>query len=155
MAKKCIKMNSTWDRRELTALWLTMPLWALFFPLTGIFFFGLPDNLYVRSVPILASFFCFLHLLHLTNNKFEFRENGIRLAGVDHRIVPYANIKSVQIDSTNTKELMITFTPLHWLPGTTTVLQDEARQYEAPSAEVAQEVVTELSSRIESPAQIT
>ena len=155
MVNKCLKMNTKSERLELILLWLMMPVWAFVLPAACVGYFGPPDNLLVRAILLTGCFFCSLHFLHLTNNKFVFGAKGVRLAGVDHRVVPYSNIRSVQIDSNNAKELMVTLTPLHWLPGTTTKLPDEARLYEAPSEEVAQEVVTELSRRIASPAQIT
>jgi len=149
---KCIKMNGRAERVELIIMWLMMPLWGLTLPWVGAS--TLAENPYAGLTILGGCVFCLLHFLHLRRNKFEFEESGVRMAGVDHRIVPYGNIKTVQPYSAKSKLIRVTFTTERLLPSKSKDLLVDMEFY-ASSEGVAQDVIAELSSRIASPAQTT
>jgi len=93
-AKTKIDLNGPATQVELFLLTFMAPLWGIVFPLIGLYtLFS-----YAGVTLIGASFFCFLHFLHLNLSHFSFQENGIRLPGVDHRLLPYTNLKRIYLE---------------------------------------------------------
>ena len=106
---RVIELNGPAERVELLLLIFMAPLWGIVFPLIGLS--TLVSNIYTGGTLIGASFFCFLHFLHLNNSRFSFEEKGVRLPGVDHSVHPYANIKRIQMESLKPLILAVEFLP--------------------------------------------
>ena len=104
-----IELNGPAERVELLLLIFMAPLWGIVFPLIGLS--TLVSNIYTGGTLIGASFFCFLHFLHLNNSRFSFEEKGVRLPGVDHSVHTYADITRIYIESMKPLILAVEFLP--------------------------------------------
>jgi serine/threonine protein kinase len=104
---RIIELNGPAERVELLLLIFMAPLWGIVFPLIGI------NTLasYAGIILLGASFFCFLHFLHLNNSRFSFEETGVRLPGVDHRVHHYSSLKRIYLDNQSPLLLAIEFLP--------------------------------------------
>jgi serine/threonine protein kinase len=105
---RIVELNGTAERVELLLLTFMAPLWGIVFPLIGLTQLG---N-YGGAVIICASLFCLLHFLHLNNDRFSFEEKGVRLPGVDNRVVPYANLERIYLKTASPPVLAIEYMPL-------------------------------------------
>jgi|GEM_PF-6628499 len=106
--KTIIELNGPGERLELILLTLMMPLWLIVFPLIGIF----SPTFFTGFALIGSSFFLFLHFMHVNNGHLTFTENGIRLPGIDYRIVPYTNLKRIYLYKP--RLIGVEFSPIHF-----------------------------------------
>lgn len=109
---RTIELNGPAERVELLLLIFMAPLWGIVFPLIGL---STLFHSYAGVILLGASFFCFLHFLHLNNSKFSFEEKGLRLPGVDHRLMPYTNLERIYLDKLSPLLLAVEFKPF-WTP---------------------------------------
>ncbi|MBS2006869.1 MAG: serine/threonine protein kinase [Cyanobacteria bacterium SZAS TMP-1] len=106
---RVIELNGPAERVELLLLIFMAPLWGIIFPLIGLSV--MLSNIYTGCLLMGVSFFCFLHFLHLNNNRFSFEEKGVRLPGVDHAVRSYEDLKNIYLESTTPLLLAVEFVP--------------------------------------------
>ncbi|MBS2007303.1 MAG: hypothetical protein JST01_09695 [Cyanobacteria bacterium SZAS TMP-1] len=104
-AKTIIDLNGPAEWVEILLLVSMVPLYGVVFPLVGL------SCIASFSGPVLVgtSFFCALHFYHLCSNNFTFKRDGLRMPGVDHRLLPFSNVKRIYLDS---QYLAMEFVPL-------------------------------------------